>query len=75
MDSKIYMDLSISRNGQLGCPFHEMDNLLVHFAKWTISHLGHNIYMCEAKVEQKKWNIYAVLSNVYCFLFTFFHFT
>ena len=37
--------LSISRNGQLGCPFHEMDNLLVHFTKWTISHLGRNIYM------------------------------
>ena len=33
------------------------------------------ICVCEAKVEQKKWNIYAVLSNVYCFLFTFFHFT
>ena len=45
MDSKIYMDLSVSRNGQLGCPFHEMDNLLVHFAKWTISHLDHNIYI------------------------------
>ena len=36
--------LSISRNGQLDCPFHEMDNFLVHFTKWTISHLGHNIY-------------------------------
>ena len=24
MDSKIYMDLSISRNGQLGCPFHNI---------------------------------------------------
>ena len=33
------------------------------------------ICVCEAKVEQKKWNIYAVLLNVYCFLFTFFHFT
>ena len=22
-----------------------MDNLLVHFAKWTISHLGRNIYI------------------------------
>ena len=26
------------------------------------------ICVCEAKVEQKKWNIYAVLLNVYCFL-------
>ena len=26
MDSKIFMDLSMSRNGQLGCPFHKMDN-------------------------------------------------
>ena len=31
------------------------------------------ICVCEAKVEQKKkWNIYAVLSNVYCFLFFYF---
>ena len=52
MDSKIYMDLSISRNGQLGCPFHEMDNLLVHFAKWTISHLGHNIYKIKNRQER-----------------------
>ena len=37
--------MSISRNGQLGCPFYEMDNFLVHFTKWTISHLGHNIYI------------------------------
>ena len=40
--------LSISQNGQLGCPFHEMDNLLVHFTKWTISHLGRNIYVRSA---------------------------
>ena len=27
------------------------------------------ICVCETKVEQKKiWNIYAILSNVYCFL-------
>ena len=25
MDSKICMNLSVSRNGQLDCPFHEMD--------------------------------------------------
>ena len=31
------------------------------------------ICVCEAKVEQKKWNIYAVLSNVNCFLFFYFH--
>ena len=32
--------------------------------------IDRDIYMCvcEAKVEQKKWNIYAILSNVYCFL-------
>ena len=30
------------------------------------------ICVCEAKVEQKKWNIYAVFSNVYCFLFFYF---
>ena len=36
--------------------------------------IDRDIYMCvcEAKVEQKKWNIYAVLSNVYCFLFFYF---
>ena len=38
------MNLSISRNGQVGHPFHEMVNSLDHFTKWTISHLGHNIY-------------------------------
>ena len=54
MDSKIYMDLFISRNGQLGYPFHEMDNLLVHFAKWTISHLGHNIYIVKKHQKKKK---------------------
>ena len=27
------MNLSISRNGQLTCPFHELDNSLVHFMK------------------------------------------
>ena len=27
--------LSISRNGQVNCPFHEMDNPTVHFVKWT----------------------------------------
>ena len=27
--------LSISRNGQANCPFHEMDNPTVHFVKWT----------------------------------------
>ena len=36
--------LSISRNGQIFCPFHEMDSWVVHFMKWTISYLGHNIY-------------------------------
>ena len=32
--------------------------------------IDREIYMCvcEAKVEQKKWNIYAILWNVYCFL-------
>ena len=36
-----------------------------------------HIYVCvKTKVEQKKmWNIYAILSYVYCFSFTFFHFT
>ena len=36
------MTLSISRNGQ--------QNIygFVHFTKWTISHLGHNIYMSSA---------------------------
>ena len=29
--------LSISRNGQMFCPFHEMDSWIVHFVKWTIS--------------------------------------
>ena len=28
--------LSISRNGQIFCPFHEMDSWVVHFMKWTI---------------------------------------
>ena len=25
------------------CPFHEVDSWVVHFMKWTISHLSHNI--------------------------------
>ena len=35
MDSQIYIDLSISRNGQFPCPFHEMDSHTVHFVKLT----------------------------------------
>ena len=27
------------------CPFHEMDQPMVHFMKWTISNLGCNIYI------------------------------
>ena len=65
MDSKIYIYLSISRNGQLGCPFHEMDNFLVHFMKWTISHLGRNT---ETKKEMLghpvKVNVLDVLRNI-----------
>ena len=35
--------------------------------------IDRDIYMCvKQKWNKKKWNIYAVLSNVYCFLF--FHF-
>ena len=40
-DTKLYIcydpdvKLSISRNGQANCPFHEMDNPTVHFMKWT----------------------------------------
>ena len=29
------VNLSISRNEQGNCPFHEMDSLTVHFVKWT----------------------------------------
>ena len=45
--------LSISQNGQLSCPFHEMDNFLVHFTKWTILHLGHNTYISNSKIQLK----------------------
>ena len=32
-----------------------------------------DIYVCvKQKWNKKKWNIYAVLSNVYCFLFFYF---
>ena len=36
-----------------------MDNLLVHFTKWTISHLGRNIYIlifCEIRKQQRLEN-------------------
>ena len=36
---------SISRNGHGNSPFHKMDSWVVHFTKWTILHLGHNIYI------------------------------
>ena len=49
MDGTITMNLSISRNVQVGHPFHEMVNSLDHFTKWTISHLGHNIYVCYSR--------------------------
>ena len=38
-------NLTISRNGQVGHPFHKMVNFVVHFMKWTISQLGRNIYI------------------------------
>ena len=35
--------------------------------------IDRDIYMCvSSKSGTKKWNIYAVLSNVYCFLFFYF---
>ena len=39
-------NLTISLNGQVGDPFYEMVNCVVHFMKWTISQLGRNIYIC-----------------------------
>ena len=56
MDGPMTMNLSISRNGQVGHPFHEMVNSLVHFMKWTISQLGHNIYKNYLRVDRKAYN-------------------
>ena len=45
MDGTMTINLSISRNGQECHPFHKTVNLLEHFTKWTISNLGHNIFI------------------------------
>ena len=39
MDGKIYIDLSISRNGQLGCPFMNIGLTFIHFMKWTAEYI------------------------------------
>ena len=39
--------LTISRNGQTQCSFHELGNALAHFVKWAISQLERNIYMLQ----------------------------